>query len=155
MDPNQARAQLVRSYAAVRRFAGIVAPPDVEPDDLVQEAFVLALRRGLEDIDDLTAYLRRTVLNLSTSSRRRWARRRRIAHRFAAAGNAQENSSVDVAELLALSPEVRVVVWLAEIEGWSYAEIGEMVGCGEATARARASRGRRRLRLELAKEMGR
>jgi RNA polymerase sigma-70 factor (ECF subfamily) len=145
---------LVGTYSALRRFAGVVGPPDIEPDDLVQEAFVLALRRGLGDIDNLAAYLRRTIVNLSTSARRSWARRRLLVHDVVPEAS-DESYSVDVAELLALSPDVRAVLWLAEIEGWSYAEIGEMVGCGEAAARARASRGRRRLRLELAEEVER
>jgi RNA polymerase sigma-70 factor (ECF subfamily) len=155
MDPDQTRAQLVGTYAAVRRFAGVVGPPGVEPDDLVQEAFALALRRGLDDIDNLASYLRRTILNLSTSARRTWARRQAMAHQLPALDVTDESYSVDVAELLALTPDVRAVLWLAEIEGWSYAEIGEMVGCGEAAARTRASRARRRLRVELAREVER
>jgi RNA polymerase sigma-70 factor (ECF subfamily) len=152
MDPDQARAELVRTYSAVRRFAGAVGPPDVEPDDLVQEAFALALRRGLGEIDDLAAYLRRTIVNLSTSARRTWARRQLHPPDVQPPAPAEESSSVDVAELLALAPDVRAVLWLAEVEGWSYAEIGRMIGCTEAAARTRAARGRRRLRLELAQE---
>jgi DNA-directed RNA polymerase specialized sigma24 family protein len=44
------------------------------------------------------------------------------------------------------------VLWLAEVEGWTHAEIGRLLGCSEESSRARASRGRRRLRLALVEE---
>ena len=67
-----------REWSVLRRFVAVVGPPDVEPDDLVQEAFVRALHRGLDGVDDLTElYLRRAVLNLSSTSLvRSWVRRR-------------------------------------------------------------------------------
>ena len=53
-------------YPAVRRFAAVVSRPDLDCGDLVQEAFTRALvARGQEDIRDLGAYLRRTVVNLA------------------------------------------------------------------------------------------
>ncbi len=52
----------------------------------------------------------------------------------------------DLALLRAVSPDVRAVLYLADIEHWSYTEIGALLGCSDQAARARAVRGRRALR---------
>ena len=146
------RTRLVAAYPALRRFAAVVGPADVEPDDLVQDAYVAVLRRGGEGIDDLGAYLRRTVLNLSANERRRWLRRQRAVQRDVVVDEVVSTSFVDVADLLRLPADVWAVLWLAEVEGWTHAEIGRLLGCSEESSRARASRGRRRLRLALVEE---
>jgi RNA polymerase sigma factor (sigma-70 family) len=146
------RARLVAAYPTIRRFAAVVGPADVEPDDLVQDAFVRVLRRGIDDIANLDAYLRRTVLNLSSNERRRWSRRQRAYRQERVVTEMVPATFVDVADLLRLSPDVRAVLWLAEVEGWTHAEIAGLLGCTEEAARARASRGRRRLRLALVEE---
>jgi RNA polymerase sigma-70 factor (ECF subfamily) len=146
------RARLVAAYPTIRRFAAVVGPADVEPDDLVQDAFVRVLRRGIDDIANLDAYLRRTVLNLSSNERRRWSRRQRAYREERVVSETVPATFVDVADLLRLAPDVRAVLWLAEVEGWTHAEIAGLLGCTEEAARARASRGRRRLRLALVEE---
>jgi RNA polymerase sigma-70 factor (ECF subfamily) len=146
------RARLVAAYPTIRRFAAAVGPADVEPDDLVQDAFVRVLRRGIDDIGNLDAYLRRTVLNLSSNERRSWSRRQRAYRQERVVTETVPATFVDVADLLRLAPDVRAVLWLAEVEGWTHAEIAGLLGCSEEAARARASRGRRRLRLALVEE---
>jgi RNA polymerase sigma-70 factor (ECF subfamily) len=155
MDRDSGGAELAATYERVRRFAAVVGPPDVEPDDLVQEAFVRALNRGLDGIDDLTAYLRRTVLNLSSTSRRSWVRRRAAMARLGPAVQSEEMYVPMVSDLFRLPADLRAALWLVEVEGWSYAEVGRVLGCSEDAARTRASRARRRLRLELIQEMDR
>ena len=72
-------------YPPLRRFAAVVAPVDLEPDDLLQEALVSVLRsRRLSELDHPGAYLRKTVLNVAVSHNRRMGRRRRALTRFAA-----------------------------------------------------------------------
>jgi DNA-directed RNA polymerase specialized sigma24 family protein len=152
-DQDTPRDRLREAYPALRRFAAVVGPPDVEPDDLVQDAFVRVLRRGFDGIDDLDAYLRRTVLHLGSNHRRDWSRRQKaFARRGADPAVATSPSYVDAADLLRLEPEVRAVLWLAEVEGWSYGEIGTMLACSEGAARMRAARGRRLLRAQLEEE---
>lgn len=51
----------------------------------------------------------------------------------------------------ALPEEFRLVVLLADLEGFSYKEIAEMVGCPEGTVMSRLFRGRQRLQKRLAK----
>jgi len=149
---DELRRRLTAAYPSLRRFAAVVGPADVEPDDLVQDAFVAVLRRGLDGVDDLDAYLRRTVLNLSSNAKRRWLRGQAAQRRQDRVASEVPPTFVDVADLLRLPPDVRAVLWLAEVEGWTHAEIGRLLGCTEEAARARASRGRRRLRLALLEE---
>lgn len=142
-------------YPALRRFAAAVGPLDVDPDDLVQDALVRVLRRGLlDDLDDPMAYLRRTILNLATDRRRGFGRMRRAFTRAGggAVAGALADYPSDVADLLALPPEVRAVLWLVDVEGRSFDEVASMLDCSITAARSRASRGRQRLRLTLAAE---
>lgn len=152
---DEAQRQLVRElYTPLRRFAAVVGPREVEPDDLVQEAFYRVLRRGsLSDLDSPLAYLRATILNLASNHRRSLGRRNR------ALGLLGSNESVDVpypsdlGDLFSLSPEARAVLYLSDVEAYSFSEIGEIVGCSEATARKRASRARGVLREILGQEV--
>lgn len=146
------RDELVARYERLRRFAAVVGPRDVEPDDLVQEAFVRVLRRGIDEIDDLDAYLRRTVLNLVSNERRSWLRRQRAFRRHGVADDIESSTFVDVGDLFALSPDLRAVLWLAEVEGWDYRQIGELLGCSDGAARMRAARAREALRTQLSGE---
>jgi len=135
-------------YPSLRRFAAVTAPSDVEPDDLLQEAVARTLRRGpLHRLDDPGAYLRRTMVNLASNHRRSWARRRQAESRMDPATAVSASYPSDLADLDHLSPQSR-----AEVEGMSFADIAQVIGCREATARTKASRARRTLRTSLSKE---
>jgi RNA polymerase sigma-70 factor (ECF subfamily) len=140
-------------YGQLRRFAAVVAPLDLDPDDLVQEALVRALRlRPLQEYDDLGAYLRRAMLNLAANARRRTSRYQRALVRLRGDTDSPVASyPSDLLILYALAPDVRAVLYLVAVEGLSYAEIAGLLGCSEAAARARACRGRRVLRYALEK----
>jgi DNA-directed RNA polymerase specialized sigma24 family protein len=150
------RSILEYLYPRLRRFAAVVGARDADPDDLVQEAMVRALRRGpIADLDDPTAYLRRTILNLVLNERRSAARHRRAVGRLGAHASDPVVPSYpsDVDDLLRLAPDVRAVLFLAEVEGHSYARIGDLLahggggqgaGCeGTAATPRRADAGRR------------
>jgi len=139
----------------LRRFAAVVGPPDVDPDDLVQEAFLRVLRHGsLASLEAPLAYCRRTVLNLASNQRRRLGRHRRAVARLSESDVDQvtANYPSDLADLFALSPDDRAVLYLADVEGYTFREIADMLGRSEAFARQRASRARRRLKQVLTKE---
>jgi DNA-directed RNA polymerase specialized sigma24 family protein len=51
----------------------------------------------------------------------------------------------DLTELLRIPPRERAALYLHEVEGYRYAEIGQMIGCSEAAAKRAGSRGRRHL----------
>lgn len=145
---------LVRElYAPLRRFAAVVGPAEIDPDDLVQEAFLNALERGsLGDLDRPGAYLRRTVFNVASNHRRRFVRRRRALVRITAREAYVPDYPSDVHELLRLNPMARAVLYLSSVEGRTFAEVAELLGCSEGSARAAASRGRRKLRRVLSEE---
>lgn len=69
-----------------------------------------------------------------------------------------QHLSEEVAKALdKLPPDFRLVVWYADIEDFSYAEIAEMLCCSEGTVASRLSRGRNQLKkmlLTYAKSQG-
>jgi DNA-directed RNA polymerase specialized sigma24 family protein len=54
---------------------------------------------------------------------------------------------------MGLTPQDRAVLYLAEVEGYQYAEIGQMLNCTEAAARKRALRARQRLHAVMVGEV--
>ena len=145
---------LVREiYAPLRRFAAVVGPAEVEPDDLVQEALSRVLRRGsLTELDQPVAYLRRTMLNLVSNQRRGFARRRDAIAKVDLDESCLPEYPSDTHDLMQLAPRSRAVLYLTCVEGRTYAEVAELLGCTEVSARAISSRARRKLRAVLSEE---
>jgi RNA polymerase sigma-70 factor (ECF subfamily) len=147
--------QLFRDlYVSLRRFAAVTAPSDLAPDDLLQEALARTLRRGpLSELADPGAYLRRTMVNLSANHRRSMGRARRALRLVYRAGEAREAEyPSDLADLERLGSRSRAVLYLTEVEGWTFAQVAELLGGTEEAARTRASRARRVLRIDLKAE---
>lgn len=140
---------LVREqYPALRRFAAAAAPWGVDPDDLLQEALVRALARGsLSSLDHPAAYLRSVMVNLAVNHVRHGQVKRRALATLAASepGSSSDSYPSDLAWLGELSPRARAVLYLAEVEGYRYREIGRLMGCTAVAARMAAMRGRRAL----------
>ena len=141
-------------YPSLRRFAAVVCPAEDDPNDLVQEALLRTLRRGpLADLDNPGAYLRRAVYNLASTRRRSLARRRAALTRLGPPEEEHPIYSWDLEELLRVPPKARAILYLQIIEGRPFAEIAELLGCSQVSARAAASRARRRLRSLLTEEV--
>ena len=91
-------------YEPLRRFAAVIGRWDVEPDDLVQEAYAKVLAKQPSQIRDLGPYLRRMVVNLATDERRRFGpggeRRRRRSRPTARRSDSYPS---DLSDLLALA----------------------------------------------------
>ena len=140
-------------YPSLRRFAAVVGPAEIEPDDLVQEALVRVLERtALIELDSPGAYLRRSMYNLASNHRRSFLRRRRAFSRIVADSRVMPEYPSDVADLLRLSPKARAALYLSAVEGRSFAEVADLLGCSEESARKAASRGRSKLRMVLSEE---
>jgi RNA polymerase sigma-70 factor (ECF subfamily) len=140
-------------YPSLRRFAGVVRPPEVEPDDLLQEAFYRVLRRGrLSDLPYPVAYMRRTLTNLASNHRRSLGRRRKALTRLRGSEIEHPHYPSDIAELLELSPRARVTLYMRVIEGHSFTEIAEVLGCTEVAARGLEARAKRSLRAVVQQE---
>jgi RNA polymerase sigma factor (sigma-70 family) len=144
-------SDLVRDlYPKLRRFAAVVAPAEVEPDDLVQEALVKTLHsHRLSDLAHPSAYLWRVMCSLATDHRRVEGRRRLAMTRLGPPEPYTEAYPSDLVELEMLKPQARAVLYLHDVEGLPYRDVAAVLGGREASMRRAASRARRSLRRVL------
>jgi RNA polymerase sigma factor (sigma-70 family) len=145
-------AALVRLYPRLRRFAAVVAPAEVGPDDLVQEALERLLARDTSGIVNVEAYLRQTMLRLASNHRRRLGRWRHAVTAtagLAASTDANAEYPSDVSFLDQLKPTARAVLFLHEVEGVDFATIGRQLGLSEDAVKQSARRSRRQLRNHI------
>jgi len=140
-------------YPQLRRFAAVVGPSELDPDDLVQEALVKVIRRQpLGALEHPSAYLWKVMNNLATDHRRRLRRRRRALSRIGPPEPEFPCYPSDLDDLERLTPRARSVLYLREVDRYSYAEIAEMLDGKESSLRRTASRARHRLRKSLREE---
>lgn len=153
MLDEQDRRRLEYLYPQLRRFAAVVHPAGTDPDDLLQDAIVRVLARGgLTDVGAPVAYLRRTMLNLAANQHRRTSRHLRALARLGRGSEMHDRYPSELADLMRLPPRARAVLYLSAVEGLTYAEIAQVLGGTEGSARMAASRARRRLAAALAGE---
>lgn len=134
-------------YPGLRRFAGAISAPAVDADDLVQEACVRYMRRsGSKPVFNIGAYLRRSILNLELTRRTTEQRREHVRARLIEPESTEPNYPSDLAELMALDPVDRALIYLTAVEHWTFAEAAELLERPEAALRMRATRARRLLR---------
>ena len=139
-------------YEPLRRFAAVIGSWDVDPDDLVQNAYAKVLAKHPDDIRDLGPYLRRAIVNLSTDERRRTTRTNGVLRRIGGPLSATDSYPSDLEDLMRVEPRVRALLYLVEIEGQPVADAAEVVGMTNGSARVALTRARRRLRAELTME---
>src|SRR6266702_4522642 len=153
---------LVERYAAsVRRVARAVLGDPDDADDAAQDGMLAALVK-LPQYDPSRPFgpwLMRVVANAATDRRRR--RRVRQTEQLDAGvvgGGVTPDVETDrralgrrLREALAQLPERRrLAVVLFDVEGYSHAEIGRILGIPEGTVRSEVFHARRRLRVLLA-----
>ena len=149
-------AALLRLYPRLRRFAAVVAPIEVAPDDLVQEALTRLFARGTDDVMHVEAYLRQVMVRLSSNHRRRLGRGRRAFDRlvrsdgFAGASRVADAYQSDVSFLDGLGADARAVLYLHdEVEGLDFRGVARQLDLTEGGARQLAARARHQLRHHL------
>jgi RNA polymerase sigma-70 factor (ECF subfamily) len=137
-------------YPALFRYAAVVGAGSHDPDDLVQEALVAALRaQSLIDLQHPQAYLRRAILTAAMNRQRRRGLFSRAAPKLA------EPEGVDAhyrSDLDDLEPGDRALLYLVYVEGLSFAEVADQLDDTEPNCRQRASRARKLLRETLRDE---
>jgi DNA-directed RNA polymerase specialized sigma24 family protein len=143
-----------RLYPGLCRFAAVVHPPGVDPEDLVQEALARTHAvRPLSSIELPQAYLRtaivRVAANLARGSRRARIRMARV-HDLAPS---TDDYPSDLGDLMRVVPRARAVLYLTVVEGEPYRTAAAVVGCSEVAARALASRALRALQQTLTEEL--
>lgn len=140
-------------YPKLRRFAAVIGPAEVDPDDLVQEALVKTIsRQPLNELEHPSSYLWTVMSRLATDHRRRLWRHRRAVGRIGRPEPHQPHYPSDIDELERLTPKARAVLYLHDVDGYSYAQIAGLLDAREASLRLTASRARRRLREALSEE---
>ena len=137
-------------------------------DDVVQEVFV-RVHRGLSAFRgqcSLRGWILRIAVNECASHRRRVRRcdrQRRELEEAASAAQPPRSSQADRADavrraLQSLRPVERALVVMRDVEGYSYEEMGEVMGCSSSSIGVRLHRARAKLRREceeLSVEVGR
>jgi RNA polymerase sigma-70 factor (ECF subfamily) len=161
---------LLTHLDAVHRLARHLAPPGVNPDDLVQETYLRALDSvPVREIRNPRAWLLTICLNVVRNEARRQSRHPlQLVEPTALveAGGASRSSGasgmavgqdpsrdVELAErrravgraLAGLPAEQRESVVLVDVVGCTAREAAELIGCPRGTVLARVHRGRRRL----------
>ena len=166
----EAMPHLDRLYAAALRY--VRRPADA--DDLVQEALTTAFRayHQVEEGSNVRAWLYRVLHTTFLSQYRRDGRRPAedptedvefaAATSSRATGPARTVPSAEQAALSVFGPtevkealaalpeEQRVAVYLADVEGFAYREIADIMGSPVGTVMSRLHRGRAALRSSLA-----
>lgn len=147
---------------ALQRFAYLVTGNAADAPDLVQDALARALPRwsSLASAGTAEAYVRRSIVNGSIS---RWRRSRRLvvvedvaAVEPAGSGQPPDDATTALADadeawqlVQSLPATQRAAVVLRFYEDLSFAQIGLVLGCPEATARSHVHRALAKLRQRL------
>jgi RNA polymerase sigma-70 factor (sigma-E family) len=138
------------------RLAFLLTGDRALAEDLVQEAFarLVGRLRHLRDLSAFSAYLRRTIVNLSTSHFRRRRVERSYLERSAMAQESQTNPNEELdatmhEALLRLPERQRAAIVLRFYEDLSDVRTAEVLRCSPGTVRSLVSRGMTTLRSEL------
>ena len=139
---------------ATYTFAYRLTGNDADAGDLTQEAFIRVFRawQSFKPGTSFLSWIYRIVTNLYRDELRRRKGRfyqEEIPERAVAPIDeyVEGHLSEPVSKALAgLAPEQRKIVLLADVEGCSYQEIGQIVGCSVGTVRSRLHRARGQLR---------
>jgi len=140
-------------YRSVLAFALVLTGDPGRAEEVAQEAF-LAAYGSWSDLESPVAWTRRVAANKAKSWwRRRYAERRAVG-RLAAASVQVGEMPADTAafwqEVRRLPRNQATALVLFYLEDRSAAEVAEVLGCAESTARVHLSRGR----AALAKRLG-
>ena len=133
-------------------------------EDILQDSFIDVLRglRGFRGDAALSTWIRRIAVSRSLMYLRTAWQRRATLFRDLVNDNQGDweipdtqlrdpGSGMDLERALARLPDVsRVVVLLHDVEGYTHAEIGELMGMSASFSKSQLSRAHRRLRTLLA-----
>ena len=127
-----------------------------EAQDVMQEGWVRVFERigQLKDPQQVGGWIYRVMVNVSLRHYQR------LKARLDVVGEEMEMTTLDtdpfgmeevVQAMQRLAPQQRVVFNLVEVEGYSYPEVAERLGCSEVNVRALLSRAKAGLREQLKK----
>jgi len=149
-----------REHPRMMRLAMTLVRDRRQAAEIVQSAFVRALARiaTFRGESRLGAWLARITTRVALNELRRQRRsftRTAPLHELAAAATPADGSDPLVrarvrAAVEALPESLRLPLLLADVEGYTHAEIGARLGISPGASRTRAARARSILRVELA-----
>jgi RNA polymerase sigma-70 factor (sigma-E family) len=150
-------AAVVDLHRPLARFAYLICGDPNRAEDLVADAYARVWPKWRANrIDDLGAYLRRTIVNQSHQHwrRSRLERREEQRHRVdwrqgLSPEQAADDRSVVVAALQRLPEDQRVAIVLRIWEDLSEHQVAEVLGVPPGTVKSRVHRGLVRLREEM------
>ena len=138
------------------RLAFLLTGDRALAEDLVQEAFARLVGRlqHLREAHAFGAYLRRTIVNLTTSHFRRQRVERAYLERVGGRREVETNPNWELDErmheaLLGLSKRQRAAIVLRFYEDLTDGQTAEILRCSAGTVRSLVSRGMKTLRSEL------
>jgi RNA polymerase sigma factor (sigma-70 family) len=153
------RALFQVNYAPLAKYARHRGLNNDEADDLIASTFEVVWRRldSVPDDNEAVLWLYGIAFNQLRNLRRTKRRQARLTARLppvAITNSPSEGGEFSIdsikAAIAALGVEDREVILLVAAEGLSAAEVGVVLRCGEATARSRLHRARKRLAKHLA-----
>src|SRR3954454_1933611 len=138
-------------YAGLVRLAAATTMSVPLAEEIVQDAFLAAYQQWPR-LDVPEAWLRRAVVNRSTSWIRRQMTERRLAPQLEEQdllnGESEARHLIDV--LRRLPARQRAVVFLKYYEDLTEEQIAALLGCAVGTVKSRLNRAREAMRRELA-----
>lgn len=148
---------LVRKYQEnIFRAAFSVCRDQADAEDIVQDTFIQYLRtkQDFASEEHIKAWLLRTAINKAKNLVKAFWRRNRASWEEAAADIPFEDPKDRelVEAVLALPKKHRVVIHLYYYEGYSVAEIGQMLGLTQSAVKNRLLRARKALKESLKEE---
>ena len=153
-SPNALSALYLEHGAALFRLAYRLVGAREDAEDVVHDMFVGlpdALRR-YEERGSFPAWLKRVTARVALMRLRSGKRRREVTLDDAAERSeptmTSERDGLQAA-VNTLPDHLRAVLILKEIEGYSHAEVGELLGISAGASRVRLNRAMRRLRKTL------
>lgn len=139
------------------RFAYVLCGDRVLAEDLTQDvlADAFAKWRKIRDVNNIDAYLRRSLVNRRVSWWRRWGSRELAHSEMPATPVHMTVLDVDLwRACLALPERQRAAVVLRYYEGMEHADVANVMGIGESSARALVSRAVAQLRVSMTSAEG-
>ncbi|MFI7574661.1 SigE family RNA polymerase sigma factor [Micromonospora sp. NPDC049497] len=133
------------------RLAMLLTGDRLRAEELLQDSLVKVYERWrrLSRIDDLHAYLRRSLVNNHAANWRRRRRERLVAEvpdTAAPGGGTDHDVMVLRRALLSLPPRQRAVVVLRHYEDLPEREVARVLGCSVGTVKSQHSRAMEKLR---------
>jgi RNA polymerase sigma-70 factor (ECF subfamily) len=144
-------------FAGIARTVYLICHDHHRAEEIAQDAFVQALRHWdkVGGLDRPGAWVRKVAVRLAVKAVRRESRRRaaeRLVPVSAVARGTESRDAALMAAVRSLPPQQRAAVVLYYLEDRPLAEIAEILGCADATARVHVHRARARLAEALTGE---